>query len=121
MSDDQTLYGAIAVISACIVFIVRAVLAAKKGAEVVATFDKYKSYALLAAKWAEATIPDTYGTDADAGNVKKSLAKLDVYLKKFTELVKENENTLPNADLIDMAKAWSVELAKRVEAGKAAE
>jgi hypothetical protein len=120
MSDDQTLYGAIAVVTACIVFIVRAVLAAKSGVEAVAVFDKYKSYALLAAKWTEATIPDTIGSDADAGGVKKSLAKLDVYLKKFTELVKENENTLPNTDLINMAKAWSVELAAQVEAGKAA-
>jgi len=114
MSDAQALYGAIAVISACVVFIARAIIAAKSGAEVVAKFDKYKVYALLAAKWVEAQVPDDYGTEEDASKVAKGVHKLDMYLKKFTELVGEKENTMPTGELIDMAKAWSIELSDRV-------
>lgn len=113
MSDDQTLYGAIAVVTACVVYIVRFVLNLKKGAEAVASFDKYKAYAVIAAKYVEAKIDDDYGTAEDATGTAKSLHKLDLYLKKFADLVKENENTLPTAELIDLAKAWSVELAAK--------
>jgi len=114
VTDAQALYGAIAVISACAIFIARAILAAKKGAEIVAEFDKYKAYAVIAAKYVEEKIADDYGTGEDDSKVAKSLHKLDIYLKKFVELVKEKENTLPTKELIDRAKAWSVELADRV-------
>ena len=114
MSDDQTLYGAIAVVVACVVYLTRFILTLKKP-ESVAAFDKYKAYAVIAAKYVEAKIDDDYGTAEDATGTAKSLHKLDLYLKKFTELVKENENALPTAQLIDMAKAWSVELAERLK------
>jgi len=112
MTDAQALYGAIAVISACVVFIVRAVLAAKKP-ELVGEFDKYKAYALIAAKFVEDKIDDNYGTEDEASKVASSLHKLDMYLKKFTEIVKAEENALPSDKLIDMAKGWSVELSDR--------
>jgi hypothetical protein len=81
----------------------------------VAAFDKYKAYAVIASKFVEAKIPDDYGTTSDATGTEKSLHKLDLYLQKFVELVKENENALPTEQLIDMAKAWSVELAERLK------
>ena len=114
MSDDQALYGAAAVIVACIVYIVRFILVLKKP-DAVGSFDKYKAYAIIAAKYVEAKIADDYGTKEDATGTAKSLHKLDTYLKKFTQLVQEGENTVPNADLLDMAKVWSVELAERLQ------
>ena len=113
MSDTEALYGAIAVIVACVVYIVRFILTVKKP-DAVAAFDKYKAYAVMAAKYVEAKVDDDYGTAGDATGVAKALHKLDVYLKKFNELVKDNENEIPSAELIDMAKVWSVELANRV-------
>lgn len=114
MSDDQTLYGAIAVVVACVVYIVRFVLSLKKPGSI-AGFDKYKAYAVMAANYVEAKIPDDYGKTSEATGMEKSLHKLDLYLKTFTQLVKENENALPTPQLIDMAKAWSVELAERLK------
>lgn len=114
MSDAQALYGAIAVISACVVFIARAVIAAKKGVEAVEKFDEYKPYALLAAKWVENRVPDDYGVAEDATKVAKGLHKLDLYLKKFTEIVRDNVDVAPTKELVDRARAWSVELAERV-------
>ncbi len=114
MSDDQTMYGTVAVIVACVVYLVRFILTLRNPAGVV-VFDKYKAYAVMAAKYVEYKIDDDYGTAEDAPSTAKSLHKLDMYLKKFTELVKENENAIPSAQLIDMAKVWSVELAERLK------
>ena len=77
-------------------------------------YAEYKPYALIAAKRVESWIDDEIGSDKDAGTVAKSLRKLDEYLKIFNAIVVASDSANPTAEVMALAKAWSVELAEEL-------
>lgn len=72
-------------------------------------YAEYKPYALMAAKWVEETIEDEL--PADANKLTKSLHKLDMFLKKFNDIVQSQEGVSPSAGLMAAVKEWSIDLA----------
>jgi hypothetical protein len=77
-------------------------------------YAEYKPYALMAAKQVESWIDDEIGADKDAGTAAKSLRKLDEYLKIFNAIAIASDSADPTAEVIALAKAWSVELAEEL-------
>jgi hypothetical protein len=115
MTDAQAMMGAAAVIAVCLAFVVRAILAYKGKTELVGKFDHYKPFAVMAAKRVEKQVPDDFGKGAEDPAYAKAAHKLDLFLKKFVEVVEKVDGTSPNDDLKKEAMKWSVELARRVK------
>ena len=114
MTDVQAFYGAIALVVLAIVYIIRVVLEYKGKFEDAKNLEKYKTYAVMAAKKVEGLIPDDYGAGSSDPTVAKAAHKLDLFLKYFSDNVKTFEGENVTEKLIDKAKEWSVELADRV-------
>ena len=114
MSDPQALMGAIAVVVVCLTVIVRMILVYKGKMDLVGKFDKFKPYAIMAAKWVEAKVPDDYGANEEDSKTAKAAHKLDMFLKKFLELSEKFGGEKPTEELKEEAMKWSVELADRV-------
>lgn len=70
----------------------------------------YRKYVIDLFHYVEETIPD------DTEN--KSLAKLDLFLKKFTELHQKLTNDIPTESLINFAKKTVAVLAKKEKSGE---
>lgn len=115
METSHIIVGASAVITACVLYVARAVLVYLGKSSIVGKYDAYKPYAVMAANWVEGQIPDDYGTGEADSKIAKGLHKLDQYLKKFADLVKIMEGNDPNPELIEEAKKWATELAKQAE------
>jgi len=114
MEDVQAFWGAVGVAVACGLFIGRYVLAYFDRKSMVKAYDAYRPYAIMAARWVENQVPDDYGTDENDSSIAKATHKLDMFLKKFSQIVAVQEGEAVDENLRREAMAWSVELAERM-------
>ncbi len=114
MNGTELIYGAIAATAFALGVISRVIIAWRSGAVAAEKFDTYKSYAIIAAKWVERIVPDDYGASAEDSTTTKSLHKLDLFLRKYTELLAKCEGVSVNDALRSEAVRWSATLAGRV-------
>ena len=120
MTNEQIVMYAAAVILVCVLYVARKLLVHFGKVSLASQYDQYLPYAITAAKWVEETVPDDFGAGADDPKVEKMAHKLDLFLKKFAEIYAKVEKKDPGPELIAEAKAWSVELAERMNAEKTA-
>lgn len=86
------------------------------------TFDKYaeyKPYALMASQWVEEKIDDVLPPNAT--KLQKSLFKLNTFLQKFNEIVRDDTGQTPSAAVMKAAKEWSMDLAEEMNYRKIAD
>jgi len=114
MQDQVVLFGAISIALVALSFLIRTLLIWKGQNEIVNKFDHYLPFAIAAAKWVEATVPDDFGADAEDSATTRAVHKLDLFLKKFTETVQRFDGKEPSEELKKEAMRWSVELAERL-------
>jgi len=114
MDKNEIMMYAIGVVVACALYVARVVLAYYKVEGAVRAFDKYKPFAVMAAKWVESQVPNDYGVNTSDPSTARALHKLDLFLQKFNEIVKIQEGAEPSKLLQHEAMNWSVELAERM-------
>jgi len=112
--QDEILMGAVAVVAVCSVVVARAALRYFGRNDAAGKVDKYFPYAVMAAKWVEEQIPDTYGADEEDPKTAKAVHKLDLFLSRFAENVERFTGDKATDEMKAAAMAWSVELAKRL-------
>lgn len=119
MEDSDMLWTLVAVIFGAVLYVARSIALHYGSAVLQERMAKYLPYAMMAAKWVEEKVPDDYGAGTDDPKTAKALHKLDLFLKKFNEIVTAAEGKAPNEALKAEAMKWSTELAARLSAKKA--
>ncbi|MCK5020228.1 MAG: hypothetical protein KAS32_24530 [Candidatus Peribacteraceae bacterium] len=112
--DTNVLYGVIAVIVFCVSYVALQVVGYFKGQKTIAKLQRFKPYAVSAAKWVEKQVPDDYGKGKDSPQYAKAAHKLDLFLREFNALITRAEGVPMNQILKEEAIKWSVELADRL-------
>ena len=118
MDNIEIICYAAATVTGCVLYITYKLMGYFGKTKLVESFDKYKPYAIIASKWTEKNVPDTFGADAKDPAIARSVHKLDVFLKKFNEIVSIHESENPNEKLIEEARKWSIELAEKLNIDK---
>lgn len=113
--ETEIMYGALGTIVACVIYVSKVILSYLKKDGIVKGYETYKPYAIMASKWAEKQVPDDYGADSEDPATARAIHKLDVFLKKFNDVVTIQDGVEPSQGLKDEALKWSVELAKQIK------
>lgn len=114
MEGSELFYGALCAATFAGVVLLRFVIGRLWGASAAARFAALLPYAIMAAKWVERAVPDDYGNNAEDPWTVKSLHKLDLFLKKFTELCEKMESIPIDDALRSEAVKWTATLAGRL-------
>jgi F0F1-type ATP synthase membrane subunit a len=72
---------------------------------------KYDAYVLMAFSWVEKQVPDDFGADEEDPAYAKMIHKVDLFVKKFTELLKTFTGVDATPAMIEYAKKLAAELA----------
>lgn len=100
---ELTVVGLAAVIVVCVSIVVKALKPSQ--------YAKYEPYIRMAFAWVEKTIPDDYGADEEDPAYAKMAHKVDVFAKKFTEILKTFTGVDATPAMIEYAKKLASELA----------
>jgi hypothetical protein len=74
-------------------------------------FSKYDAYVRMAFSWVEKQVPDDFGADEDDPAYAKMVHKVDLFAKKFTEILKEFTGVDATKAMIEYAKKLAAQLA----------
>lgn len=82
---------------------------------------QYLPYAVMAAKYVERIIPDDFGTAESDPPTARAAHKLDLFLAKFCEILRDERGVIATDELKALAATWSVQLAQQVQERKDAQ
>ena len=92
---EIALYMIVAVLLAALWVIARAVLPDK--------MSKYDAYVLMAFNWVEKSVDDDYGSSTEDPAYEKMIHKVDLFCKRFPELVSKFEGEMATKELMNYA------------------
>ena len=92
-----------AVIIVCALIVAKALAPSK--------FTKYDAYIRMAFAWVEKAVPDDFGADEEDPSYAKMVHKVDLFVKKFNEVLKTFTGEDATPAMIEYAKKLASELA----------